>query len=77
MGPELIIEVSNYDQTLMQGSSKLNRRHRSNDSGRGNDCGGSALMMCKVTLDTAVRKAEASGGSTGMQGTAGLQGRRH
>ena len=42
-----------------------------------NDCGGSALMMCKVTLVTAVRKAEASGGSTGMQGTAGLQGRRY
>ena len=35
MGPVLITEVSNYDQTLMQGSSKLNRRHRSNDSGRG------------------------------------------
>ena len=34
-------------------------------------------MMCKVTLVTAVRKAEASGGSTGMQGTAGIQGRRH
>ena len=35
MGPVLITEVSNYDQTLMQGSSKLNRRHRSNESGRG------------------------------------------
>ena len=33
-------------------------------------------MMYKVTLITAVRKAEASGGSTEMQGTTGIQGRR-
>ena len=29
MGPELITEGSKYDQTLMQGSYKLNRGHRS------------------------------------------------
>ena len=37
MGPELITEGSKYYQTLMQGSSKLNRGHRSDDSGRGSD----------------------------------------
>ena len=37
IGPELVTECSKYDQTLMQGSSKLNRGHISDDLGRGSD----------------------------------------
>ena len=89
MGPELITEGSKYDQTLMQGSYKLNRGHRSVTqaeavTGRGSYARGegslSALMMRKVTLVTAVMKAararacsEASGGSEGC-GSTGMQG---
>ena len=72
MGPELITEGSKYDQTLMQGSYKLNRGHRNvthaeavtrtrvvraHSRLRQDDGGGSALMMRKVTLVTAVMKA--------------------
>ena len=65
MGPELITEGSKYDQTLMQGSYKLNRGHRSVTqaeavTGRGSYARGegslSALMMRKVTLVTAEMK---------------------